>query len=184
MDGFLRQMTHTHTQRRMFRRFSSGGPSNIVDVPIKRRGWQFFFFNFPIGDIVEMIFGCSLKCFYSYLFILLFEAVAALPSFVYWMPQEMSPGAWLDVIVGDDGSRASTFDLLFGAAVLKIFFLENRALKNTYYIMMCVCVCALVCTSIVKRRRIDRRRLIKKWFSFLFQGLMDIRAVTAIFQSS
>lgn len=48
------------------------------------------------------------------------------------------------MIVGDDGSRASTFDLLFGAAVLKIFFLENRALKNTYYIMMCVCVLSCV----------------------------------------
>jgi hypothetical protein len=84
--------THTHSDE-CFGAFQVG--AHRISLTFQSNGGadSFFFFNFPIGDIVEMIFGCSLKCFYSYLFILLFEAVAALPSFVYWMPQEMSPGA-------------------------------------------------------------------------------------------
>lgn len=83
MDGFLRQMTHTHTATNVSAYFQVG--THRISLTFQSNGGadSFYFFNFPIGYCGNDFRLFTKMYFYSYLFILLFEAVAALTSFVY-----------------------------------------------------------------------------------------------------
>lgn len=110
---------------------------------------------------------CSCCCFYVTKLAALFDkyAVAALLLSFVWMPQEMSPGAWLDVIVGDDGSREKSdagkvtrwgWRGERGVDFWSFVSVKEKKRKEPKNNVTRRCV-----TSIVKRTRHRSRRIIK-----------------------